>query len=261
MLNALAHAYRSECVKTLRARVLVPLLAGTGAVAAAAAAIMVALTHAPAAGGHAAAASVSGGMLKPLQTATSVLCLVLMAVAATSFTHEYRYGTWRNLLVRLPHRPSLLAGKAAGLVALAALVALTACLATGATAWITASVRGLDTSPWTSASGWFSSASAAARVLAALAAGTLYGAAAGLLLRSTGAALSVVFAWILVGESVVTGLTAARGWTVAAWLPGSSLTHLASDAHWAPAALSAALWCAVCTAGSVWHFNRTTRLG
>ncbi|OIJ94443.1 hypothetical protein BIV25_22860 [Streptomyces sp. MUSC 14] len=252
MLNALVHAYRSERVKTLRPRVLVPLLFGTGAVAAAAAMAMVALTHAGTAG--------NGGPLKPLQTATSVICLILMAVAATSVTNEYRYGTWRNLLVRVPARPALLLGKVAGLAVLAILVALTTCLTTGSTAWITAGVRHLDTSAWATGAAWLSCVSVTLRVLAALIAATVYGTAAGLLMRSAGAALSVIFAWVLVAESVLTAVAAARGWTVSDWLPGSSLTRLASDPHWAPAALSAAVWCALLLSGSLWHFTWTTKL-
>ncbi|KIZ18460.1 ABC transporter permease [Streptomyces natalensis] len=252
MLTALVHAYRSERVKTLRPRVLIPLLIGTGAVAAIAAATLVALTDSPTAG--------ISGPLKPLQTATSFICLILMAVAANSFTKEYRYGTWRNLLVRLPDRPELLLGKVAGQAVLAVLVAATTCLATVATTWIAACLRHLDTSAWTSGPVWLGSVSVALRVLAALVAATVYGSAAGLLLRSTGAALSVLFVWILVGESALTVFAAAQGWAVSAWLPGSALTRLASDAHWAPAALSVAAWCAVLLSGSIWYLSRTTRV-
>ncbi|MEU4848502.1 ABC transporter permease [Streptomyces gilvosporeus] len=253
MLNdALLRAYRSERIKALRPRVLIPLLAGTGAVSAIAAAAMVTLTSSPTTG--------TSGPLKPLQMVTSIVCLVLMAVAATSFTNEYRYGTWRNLLIRLPNRSQLLLGKVAGQVVLAVLVAVTTCLVTGATAWAAACLRHLDTSTWASGQAWLGSVSVALRVLAALVAATVYGAAAGLLLRSAGAALSVLFVWTLVGESVLTAFAAAQGWAVSAWLPGSALTRLASDAHWAPAALSVTAWCAVFLSGGIWYLIRTTRV-
>jgi ABC-type transport system involved in multi-copper enzyme maturation permease subunit len=251
VLNAVIRAYRSERVKTLRPRLLIPLLTGTGALAAVAAATTVALTR---------SATTSGGPLRPLQTAASLLCLILMAVAATSVTNEYRHGTWRNLLVRLPSRPALLLGKVAGLALLAFLVALTTSLTTGTTTWITAGLRRLDTSAWATGAAWLDCLSVSVRVLAALTIATVYGAAAGLLLRSAGAALSVIFTWILVGESALTAVAASQGWTVSGWLPGSCLTRLASDPHWAPAALSATAWSALLLTTSIWHLARTTRL-
>ncbi|MEV5592335.1 ABC transporter permease [Streptomyces sp. NPDC052496] len=252
MLTALVLACRSERVKALRPRVLIPLLVGTGATGALVAAAMSALSSSAAAG--------AGGPLRALPTTTSFTCLVIMSVAAASFTKEYRYGTWRNLLVRLPNRSALLLGKTAGQAVPAVLVGATTALATGATTWIAACARHLDTSDWAAAPVWLGSVPVVLRTLAALVAATVYGAAAGLLLRGTGAALGVLFGWILVGESALTTLAAAQGWAVSTWLPGSALTRLASETHWGPAALAVAVWCAVFASGSAWYLARAGRL-
>ncbi|QOV37735.1 ABC transporter permease [Streptomyces ferrugineus] len=246
VLNEIRSAARSERVKLVRPRLVLPVLLGTALLAALTAAAFTLLSDGPAT-----------GPLRPMGIASPVIGLVVMCVAANSFCDEYREGTWGALLVRHPRRSTLLVGKLGSLLALAAAAALAACLACAVTAWAVTAALGKDTASWSTAA----TASTGVRVVAGFLAYAVLGAAAGLLLRSTAAALGSLLGWILIGESALGAVAAARGLNASAWLPGSAITRITASAAWQLPALTATAWCAVLFAAAIWRFCRSPRLG
>ncbi|MFF4920787.1 ABC transporter permease [Kitasatospora sp. NPDC001261] len=163
MLTHVHQAFRSELVKLLRPRLLWPLLGSVAAATAAVAAGTAALRDDPG----------PVDLLGAARTATPLIGLVMMCVAANAFCQEYREGTWRNLLVRQPARGALATGKLAGLALLSLLVAATVWATCAATTTLTAARHG-------SPPHWDGAPSTTLRLLAAMPAYAVLGSAAGL---------------------------------------------------------------------------------
>ncbi|MFE7634068.1 ABC transporter permease [Kitasatospora sp. NPDC057518] len=246
MLTRVHQAFRSELVKLLRPRLLWPLLGSVAAATAAVAAGTAALRNDPG----------PVDLLGAARTATPLIGLVMMCVAANAFCQEYREGTWRNLLVRQPARGALATGKLAGLALLSLLVAATVWATCAATTTLTAARHG-------SPPHWDGAPSTTLRLLAAMPAYTVLGSAAGLLLRSTAAALGTVLGWTLVAESALTALAATKGWDISPWLPASAVTRLsAAPSPTLPTltTLTTTAWCTLLFTTATHHFTRTPHL-
>jgi ABC-2 type transport system permease protein len=164
------------------------------------------------------------GLIHGVNRAAVLLGIVAFGIAATQIASEYSLGTLRQLLVRQPRRPVLLAGKflavltfMLGAVVFAALVATVAC-------FVMAHVRHVPTTAWTSRAGIADLTRALGDLLLATAGFTTFGLVVGLLFRSSVAAVIVGFAYLLPVESVVTRIAPQS----AAWLPGELLQAISA---------------------------------
>ncbi len=106
-------AFRSEWVKLKRRNLLVGTYVGL-AVAASLFAVLL-FAQAPATGGGDLPSLVQlakpNGLIHGVNRAAVLLGIVAFGIAATQIASEYSLGTLRQLLVRQPRRPILLAGK------------------------------------------------------------------------------------------------------------------------------------------------------
>ena len=145
-----------------------------------------------------------------VQVAQAMLCLFAVLVGA-----EYRHGTWKLLLVRQPFRGRLVAGKLlAGAIVSSVAVLVSMAVGVGITAAF-AWAQGIGMSSWSVVAVLRTYACA---VFAVVAAGVL-GAALGLLVRSSTAAIVIGLSWFLVVETAV--VAAPRlGEALSGWLPG-----------------------------------------
>jgi ABC-2 type transport system permease protein len=196
------------------------------------------------------------GLTIGLTGAGTVLGVIAFAVAAAQTAGEYSYGTLRNLLVRQPHRLTLLAGKYVALLAFLVGAVVVAAAAGSGTAAVMAHLRGVDMKTWTSLAGFRSYETALGDIVLAVVGYATLGLALGAVLRSSVAAISIGVAYLLPVEMLIANF--ARG--ADAWLPGQLLTAVDQDGTAAvgfeAALLKVALLLAVLVAGSAVVFVR-----
>lgn len=170
-----------------------------------------------------AALSTTNGFALLMTITVTFVGVIALAISAVVVGQEYSYGTWRNLLVRQPHRLRLLAGKG---LALATFIAIAAVLADGAAlvaAALLAPGHGVNTTAWFSSAGTQSLLSNGGNmVLSTLAFGAM-GAVLALVLRSTAASIAAGLAYALVAERLLVSVWP-EGQT---WLPGQVIDAVA----------------------------------
>jgi hypothetical protein len=195
------------------------------------------------------------GMLAGFRFVAPQLVLVAFCVAASGFGAENKHGTWRNLLVRQPDRPRLVAGKLMATTLFAAVSTLAFAVAAGAGAAVMAALRGAPVGEWLTPAGLGSATrTAGAAVVGAVLYG-LVGACLGIVLRSAVAAISFGLGWFFVVEPALAAIVAATGATRLAWLPGEVVRDLIWQARPAAAALAAG-WAAATALLGVAVFTR-----
>ncbi|MBX9246282.1 hypothetical protein ICW40_15900 [Actinotalea ferrariae] len=163
-----------------------------------------------------------GDVAADVLATSSVLLLVLVLVVGVSATAaEISTGALGTWLTFVPQRLRVLASKlaSAGVVALPLVAGLLVLLLAGL--WVAHAVNGA--AGGTDAEAWRDIAGTALRILALGALAGVVGAALGVLLRHTAAALGLLVGWALVVESIVAGLVPAlQPWllrtSVAAWV-------------------------------------------
>jgi ABC-2 type transport system permease protein len=217
-------AFRSEWVKLKRRNLLVGTYAGL-AVAASLFAILL-FVEAPATGGGGLPSMTElarpDGLIHGVDRAAVLLGIVAFGIAATQIASEYSLGTLRQLLVRQPRRPVLLAGKfLAVLTFMVGAVVFASVVATGAS-FVMAHLRHVPTGAWTSGAGITDLTRALGDLILATVGFTTYGLVVGLLFRSSVTAIIVGFAYLIPVEAVVTRIVP----NAAAWLPGQLLEFL-----------------------------------
>jgi ABC-type transport system involved in multi-copper enzyme maturation permease subunit len=150
-----------------------------------------------------------------LENATQFLGMVAVVLGGWAIASEYSLGTLRNLLVRQPRRLALLSGSTLAVLSLAALAALAAVAVAVATAFAVAPRQSVDTAAWSAAE----VATAAVNTTVAMAGFAALGAALGVVVRSTVAAIGLGVVYVGPGEALVGGaIDAARPWLPAALL-------------------------------------------
>lgn len=163
-----------------------------------------------------------GDVAADVLATSSVLLLVLVLVVGVSATAaEISTGALGTWLTFVPQRLRVLASKlaSAGVVALPLVAGLLVLLLAGL--WVAHAVNGA--ADGTDAEAWRDIAGTALRILALGALAGVVGAALGVLLRHTAAALGLLVGWALVVESILSGLVPAlQPWllrtSVAAWV-------------------------------------------
>jgi ABC-type transport system involved in multi-copper enzyme maturation permease subunit len=164
------------------------------------------------------------GLIHGVNRAAVLLGVVAFGIAATQIASEYSLGTLRQLLVRQPRRPILLAGKFLAVVSfMLGAVVFSSVVATVA-AFVMAHVRHVPTAAWTSSAGISDLTRALGDLLLATVGFTILGLAVGLLFRSSVIAVIVGFAYLLPVEAVVTRIAP----HAATWLPGQLLQAVAA---------------------------------
>ena len=219
-------AFRSEWVKLKRRNLLVGTYVGL-ALAASLFAILL-FAQAPANGGgdlpSLTQLAQPNGLIHGVNRAAVLLGIVAFGIAATQIASEYSLGTLRQLLVRQPRRPILLAGKClAVLTFMLGAVVFSSVVATVA-AFVVAHARHVPTAAWTSSAGIGDLTRALGDLLLATGGFTIFGLVVGLLFRSSVTAVIVGFAYLLPVEAVVTRIAP----HTATWLPGQLLQAVAA---------------------------------
>jgi ABC-2 type transport system permease protein len=219
-------AFRSEWIKLRRPTLLVTTYVGLAAAASLFAVLLFA--QAPATGGGGDLPSLvqlarPNGLIHGVNRAAVLLGVVAFGIAASQIAGEYSLGTLRQLLVRQPRRPVLLAGKYLGVLAfLLGAVVFASLVATGA-AFVMAHLRHVPTGAWTSGAGITDLTRALGDLLLATIGYTTFGLVVGLLFRSAVTAIIVGFAYLIPVEAIVTRIAP----HAASWLPGQLLSFLA----------------------------------
>jgi len=198
----------------------------------------------------------ANGLTIGLTGAGTVLGVIAFAVAAAQSAGEYSHGTLRNLLVRQPHRLTLLAGKYVAILTFLTGAVLLAAAAGSGTAEIMAHLRGINGGTWTTMGGFRSYETALGDIVLAVAGYATLGLALGAVLRSSVAAISIGIAYLLPVEMLISNVARSAD----AWLPGQLLTAVDQDGTAAvgfePALLKIALYLLVLAAGAAVVFLR-----
>jgi ABC-2 type transport system permease protein len=221
-------AFVSEWVKLRR----LPLLLGTYLGLAAAAALFTSLIFGQA-GEHKGdfvtlpELAQPNGLVHGLSRAVVLLGIVAFGLAASQIASEYSLGTLRQVLIRQPRRAVFLLGKYLAVLAFLAGALLLATAASGTAALVMAHVRGISSSAWTSSTGLADNFKALGDMTLAVIGFATLGTFAGVLLRSSVAAIIVGFAYLLPVENILSSLV--HGLT--AWLPGELLLSVAQGGN------------------------------
>jgi ABC-2 type transport system permease protein len=220
-------AFRSEWVKLRRPSLLVGSYVGL-ALAASLFALLL-FTQAPSTGNggglpNLAQLAQPDGLIHGVNRAAVLLGIVAFGIAATQIASEYSLGTLRQLLVRQPRRPILLAGKFLAVVTFMLGAVLFSSIVATVAAFVMAHVRHVPTSAWTSSAGISDLSRALGDLLLATVGFTTLGLFVGLLFRSSVAAVIVGFAYLLPVEAVVVRIAP----HAATWLPGQLLQAVAA---------------------------------
>lgn len=215
-----------------------------------------AVARGPGAGASVDEVTAAAGIVSGVDFASTLIGAIGFSLAAAMLGGEFAAGTIRNLLIRLPWRIPLLAGRTLAVCSLAATAAALSVVAAPLSGLAAAESRGLGVSAWWTQDGLRALGEAVVTVPVATAGYALLGAAAGVLLRSPVLAIAVGLAWILPVESILTAT-----WDDARHLlPGSLLTSLAQggtdDVGAGAALIGACLWTITLTGAAWWTFSR-----
>ena len=168
------------------------------------------------------------GLVFGLTRATFLLGVVAFGTAAAQMANEYSLGTLRQLLVRQPHRGTLLAGKLLAVVTFMVLATAFAAVVAFFAACAMAQSRGVSTSAWFTGTGFGDLLKALGNIELAVIGYSVLGLVIGQFLRSAVAAVILGFAWLLVIEQfILTRIVPGA----APWLPGISLSTIAGGGN------------------------------
>ena len=165
-----------------------------------------------------------GGYLAGLETASSLLGIIALAMFAASVAAEFSTGTIRALLVTDSRRRRLLAGKIAGLTIVLAIVITLAAVVGSIVAFMIAGSQGVDTNAWATVDGLREGAAIWASTALASIVWGLFGAMLSMLSKSAAISIAAGVAYFLIGEQIILHSL----WpSTADWLPAGVLDALA----------------------------------
>jgi len=144
------------------------------------------------------------GFTQVMRHASAFLGIIALGIAAFAFATEFSTGTLRNLLVRQPHRVTLLAGKSLAVGSLLAIAVLIASAVSFPVALQTAPHYGVDTSLWTSSAGVGHLVGGAGNLVLSTLGYGLIGALLGVLMRSPAPAIVIGIAYVFAVEGLLT---------------------------------------------------------
>jgi ABC-type transport system involved in multi-copper enzyme maturation permease subunit len=219
-------AFRSEWVKLKRPNLLIGTYVGL-AIAASLFAILLFAQATVTGGGDLPSFSQLArpdGLIHGVNRAAVLLGIVAFGIAAAQVASEYSLGTLRQLLVRQPRRPILLAGKFLAVVTFMIGAVVFASIVATVAAFAMAHARHVPTAAWTSSTGITDLTRALGDLLLATVGFTTFGLVIGLLFRSSVTAIIVGFAYLIPVETVVIRIAP----HTSAWLPGQLLQTVAA---------------------------------
>jgi ABC-2 type transport system permease protein len=218
-------AFRSEWVKLRRPTLLIGTYVGLAVAAAAFAILLFGQASTTGGGGLPTLAQLAkpNGLIRGVNRAAVLLGVVAFGIAAAQIASEYSLGTLRQLLVRQPRRTVLLVGKFLGVLTFLLGAVIFASVAASGAAFVMAHVRHVPTGAWVSSAGITDLTRALGDLLLATVGYASLGFVAGLLFRSSVAAIIVGFAYLLPVEAIVVRIAP----QTASWLPGQLLQFLA----------------------------------
>lgn len=203
------------------------------------------------------------GLITVVGQARSFIIVVALIMVTANLATEWSQGTWRNLLVREPRRLRLLTGKMLALL-LFVLGSMTLTLVLSSVLILAlANAQGVQTAAWTSVSGLSAWLAFFGNEVLCLIGVSLLGMLIAVLTRSTGIAVGVALAYVLVPEGII-----AMVWSEGSrWFPIRTFNFLPGSVFptdvgptppqgYAAALLVALLWMTVFVAGSFVAFRR-----
>jgi ABC-type transport system involved in multi-copper enzyme maturation permease subunit len=203
------------------------------------------------------------GLITVVGQARAFIIAVALIIVTANLAAEWSQGTWRNLLVREPRRLRLLAGKMLALM-LFVLASMTLTLFLSSALILTvAHAQGVQTAAWTSSAGLSAWLAFFGNEVLCLIGVCLLGMLIAVLTRSTGIAVGVALAYVLVPEGII-----AMVWNEGSrWFPIRTFNFLPGSVFpphvgptppqgYAAALLVALLWMTLFVAGSFVAFRR-----
>jgi len=219
------HAFRSEWVKLRRPTLLAPTYLSLTAVSALFTILVFSRAGTPRGRGDFISLqelAQPNGLARGLTRAAVLLGVVAFGIAAAQVAFEFSLGTLRQLLVRQPRRPVLLAGKGLAILTFLAGAVLCSGIGGGVAALVMAHVRGIPTTAWTSSAGIADTGHALGDVALAVTGYGILGMLAGLILRSPAPAAVVGFVYLLPFEGIFSAVVKGSE----RWLPGQVLSAI-----------------------------------
>lgn len=174
-------------------------------------------------------------------TAVSLVGLFLgitaLCVFAAQTSHEYTYGTLRNLLVRKPQRLVLLMGKYAAMKSFALLLAFVNIATSIAISLALSKDAKVSTDLWFTSDGWRAIGETSLNIYISIVFFAIFGMTLGLLFRSPIASISVGVIWSLILE----GLLSFVNKHIPEWTPVTQFNEIAAGGD-SVISYSHALW-------------------
>jgi ABC-2 type transport system permease protein len=162
------------------------------------------------------------GLITVVGQARSLIIAIALIIVASNIAAEWSQGTLRNLLVREPGRLRWLAGKMLALLLFVAISLALTLLISAALIIAAAQTQGISTAAWTTSEGMRTYLRFFGNELLCLVGISLLGMLVAVLTRSTGAAVGIALAYVLVPE----GLIAVVWRDGAEWLPVRVFNYL-----------------------------------
>jgi len=198
----------------------------------------------------------ASGLSQGLTQSGILLGAVSFSIAAAQFGGEFAHGTLRNLLVRQPRRPVLMAGKCLAVISFLIGAVVVAAIIGIAAAFAMAHARGISTSAWTSGVGMGDLGIALGNLVISTCGFALVGMVLGVLLRSSVIAIAAGLALLLPVETILTDAVPGT----ARWLPGQLLEAIAQGgskiAPFGPAVVTMSAYLAALVAATMVVFVR-----
>lgn len=203
------------------------------------------------------------GLITVVGQARSFIIAVALIIVTANLAAEWSQGTWRNLLVREPRRLRLLTGKILALVLFALGSMALTLVASSALILAVAHVQGVQTAAWTSSAGLSAWLAFFGNEVLCLIGVCLLGMLVAVLTRSTGLAVGVALAYVLIPEGIV-----AMVWNEGSrWFPIRTFNYLPGSVFptdvgptppqgYVAALLVALLWMTAFVVGSFAVFRR-----
>jgi ABC-2 type transport system permease protein len=265
-LTPILRAFRSELIKCRRWS----MLAGTGIMLAASAFFSYLTFHQITSGvtgreidplTHAFPTSL--GLITVMGQARAFIIVVALIIVTANLAAEWSQGTWRNLLLREPRRVRLLTGKMLALILFVLVSMMLTLVASSVLVLALASAQGVPIAAWTSPAGVSAWLAFFGNEVLCLIGVSLLGMLIAILTRSTGLAVGVALAYVLVPEGIV-----AMVWSEGSrWFPIRTFNFLPGSVFppdvgpnppqgYTAALLVAVLWMTVFALGSFAAFRR-----
>src|SRR5947207_2168292 len=143
------------------------------------------------------------GLMTIVGQARSFIIAAALIMVTANLAAEWSQGTWRNLLVREPRRLSLLTGKMLALMLFVLLSMTLTLVGSSVLILATAAAQGVQTAAWTSSAGLSTWLAFFGNEVLCLIGICLLGMLIAVLTRSTGLAVGVALAYVLVPEGII----------------------------------------------------------